>query len=226
VIISGLTASGKTTHAHIIAGEFGLRYVSASQILLHRQRLAPYQAPNYWVTSQSVSRWDATDQAYVDAELLQLEKDGSPTVFDCLSLAWMRQQAAFTVWLQCSELARVQRARLSHFTESGLPLQDGSELATAIRLKDENMKEFLRTGYGVDTSNLSMFNLVMDTTALTETGSRGRAREGILRAQKIISDCYLAWRNGDSCKDLIARDEPLVISVQWNPDRPGSGNGN
>ena len=32
VCISGLTAAGKTTHSHLLAGEFGMTYVSGSQI--------------------------------------------------------------------------------------------------------------------------------------------------------------------------------------------------
>ncbi len=35
ICISGLTASDKTTHSHLLAGEFGLAYVSGSQIQIN-----------------------------------------------------------------------------------------------------------------------------------------------------------------------------------------------
>ena len=43
VCISGLTASGKTTHSHLLAGEFGLTYVSGSQIQLNFIGISPIQ---------------------------------------------------------------------------------------------------------------------------------------------------------------------------------------
>lgn len=47
VCISGLTAAGKTTHSHLLAGEFGLIYVSASQIQLNFLGLSPRDCPEF-----------------------------------------------------------------------------------------------------------------------------------------------------------------------------------
>ncbi|MGA2896392.1 MAG: hypothetical protein ABSE27_02195, partial [Acidobacteriaceae bacterium] len=49
ICISGLTAAGKTTHSHLLAGEFGLTYVSGSQIQLNFLGLSPIQSRTHLI---------------------------------------------------------------------------------------------------------------------------------------------------------------------------------
>ena len=72
ICISGLTASGKTTHAHLLAGEFGLTYVSGSQIQLNFMGVSPIQTKDFWITVEAKKLWDEKQFAQIDSELLRL----------------------------------------------------------------------------------------------------------------------------------------------------------
>ena len=50
VCISGLTASGKTTHSHLLSGEFGMTYVSGSQIQLNFLGVSPIQTRDFSIS--------------------------------------------------------------------------------------------------------------------------------------------------------------------------------
>jgi cytidylate kinase len=73
VCISGLTASGKTTHSHLLAGEFGLTYVSGSQIQLNFMGVSPIQSKDFWISERAKSFWNAHEFNRIDTELLRLE---------------------------------------------------------------------------------------------------------------------------------------------------------
>jgi cytidylate kinase len=50
IIISGLTAAGKTTHALLIARRLGYDYVSASSLMLRALDVEPDQSNTLWVS--------------------------------------------------------------------------------------------------------------------------------------------------------------------------------
>ena len=62
VCISGLTASGKTTHSHLLAGEFGLTYVSGSQIQLNFMGVSPIQKKDFWITPAAKVFWALSEE--------------------------------------------------------------------------------------------------------------------------------------------------------------------
>src|SRR6184192_3167083 len=99
VCISGLTASGKSTHSHLLAGEFGLTYVSGSQILLNFAGISPIQPKDFWVTPEA-RRLKAEDgYARIDAELLRIESIGQGYIFDTSTQPWRHKRPALCIWL-------------------------------------------------------------------------------------------------------------------------------
>ncbi|MFA4919695.1 MAG: hypothetical protein WC581_10650 [Thermodesulfovibrionales bacterium] len=88
VCISGLTASGKTTHSHLLAGEFGLTYVSGSQIQLNFMGVSPIQTKDFWITPEAKAFWDGDQFNRIDDELLRLESIGKGYVFDTSTMPW------------------------------------------------------------------------------------------------------------------------------------------
>src|ERR1035438_9857319 len=82
VCISGLTASGKTTHSHLLAGELGLTYVSGSQIQLNFMGVSPIQPKDFWITNEAKRFRNAKEFSRIDAELLRLEGQAKGYIFD------------------------------------------------------------------------------------------------------------------------------------------------
>src|ERR1019366_6019970 len=82
VCISGLTASGKSTHSHLLAGEFGLTYVSGSQIQLNFMGVSPIQTRDFWITTEAKGLWNEIDFMKIDTELLRLETGAEGFIFD------------------------------------------------------------------------------------------------------------------------------------------------
>lgn len=73
ICISGLTASGKTTHSHLLAGEFGLTYVSGSQIQLNFMGVSPIQSKDFWITDKAKAFWNEKEFDRIDHEMTRLE---------------------------------------------------------------------------------------------------------------------------------------------------------
>lgn len=197
VIISGLTAAGKTTHSHLLAGEFGLRYVSASQILLSSHGMSGFQARDFWTDNKAMALW-SEGSAGVDQSLLSLEGSSESAVFDCLSLPWLSSRPSLKIWLECLLAARVERAALSH----GLPIgSDRGMLANLIDRKDTALCDQLSRDYGISPhADPSIFDLILDVTEATSTSGRQSALPSIRRVHRLIASTYEAW----SCRDREA----------------------
>src|SRR5438046_1835865 len=114
ICISGLTASGKTTHAHLLAGEFGLTYVSGSQIQLNFLGVSPIQSKDFWITHDAKALWDADQFRRIDSELLGIERRATGCIFDTSTMPWRHQQPAFCIWLESSLPSRVTKSIVSH----------------------------------------------------------------------------------------------------------------
>ncbi len=163
VIISGLTATGKTTHCHILAGEFGLRYVSGSQVLLYMLNRFPIQARDFWVTDEAQRLWRTAQADRVDEELLRLEESQTGIVFDSLATPWVHQRPAFTIWLESSLPSRVMKSIISHGGVGHLSVND---LESRIKQKDEIQRKRFKKLYGFDLfEDRTPFDLVLDISS-------------------------------------------------------------
>jgi CMP/dCMP kinase len=194
VIVSGRTAAGKTTHAYLLAAEFGLRYVSASQLLLRRRGEHAVQAPDYWITDagQATSRSPAT--GWVDGELRRLLAEPVDSVFDCVSLAWHKGAGTLAIWLESSLDSRIAKAASSQRRDRrGQPMPP-DHLRAALTRKDAAAGDLLRDSAGADLAgDPRVFDLVVDVSGSTRTESRAAARVGIREVHGLLAAACAAW---------------------------------
>jgi cytidylate kinase len=122
ICISGLTASGKTTHSHLLAGEFGLTYVSGSQIQLNFLGLSPIQSKDFWISDAAKSLWDESQFRKIDSELLRLETITAGHIFDTSTMPWRHKQPALCIWLESNISSRITKSIISHRGRSHYPL--------------------------------------------------------------------------------------------------------
>ena len=102
ICISGLTASGKTTHTHLLAGEFGLTYVSGSQIQLNFLGVSPIQSKDFWITLESKKLWNEEQFEKIDTELMRLETQSTGYIFDTSTMPWRHKKPSLCIWLESS----------------------------------------------------------------------------------------------------------------------------
>lgn len=114
VCISGLTASGKTTHSHLLAGEFGLTYVSGSQIQLNFMGLSPIQSKDFWISDEAKPLWDDKQFQKIDNELLRLETLTAGYIFDTSTMPWRHKEPALCIWLESNINFRKTKSIISH----------------------------------------------------------------------------------------------------------------
>jgi len=107
ICISGLTAAGKSTHSHLLTGEFGATYVSGSQIQLNFMCVSPIQTKDFWITPEAKAFWNPSQFERIDAELLRLESIGEAYVFDTSTMPWRHRKPALCIWIESSLESRV-----------------------------------------------------------------------------------------------------------------------
>lgn len=202
VCISGLTASGKTTHSLLLAGEFGLTFVSGSQVRLFLSGVFPIQQKDFWLTKEGKDLWREEVFRKVEVELLRLEKLSSGYVFDTFTMPWLHQEPALCIWLASDIESRKYKSIVSHRGLSHFP--DDSYI-DKINEKDFVTIDLYKTLYDIDIgTNLDCFDLVIDISTFINEPSLESSLRSIAKAHKIIraaTGYYLS--RSDDFRDLF-----------------------
>lgn len=184
VCISGLTASGKTTHSHLLAGEFGLTYVSGSQIQLNFMGISPIQPKDFWISERAKSLWNKKEFNRIDAELLRLESVGDGYIFDTSTMPWRHRRPALCIWLESSLESRVVKSIVSHRGNCRFSTR---EYQDKICEKDKSTLTLYKDLYNISIgSDLTKFDLVLDISNLITEPSLSQSLNSISTAHSII----------------------------------------
>ena len=219
VCISGLTAAGKTTHSHLLAGEFGLTYVSGSQIQLSLMGLSPVQPRDFWIGSAARKLWDREQFQRIDTELLRLETIGQGYIFDTSTMPWRHRRPALCIWLESSMESRVIKSIVSHRGTSNFAPEEYLE---KINEKDKATVELYRDLYGICIGkDLTCFDIIMDISTLIEIPTLEASLRSIGAVHAFLRTAVGWYLTGDtklrqqmerasiSCAHLIKRNRLL-----------------
>jgi cytidylate kinase len=223
VCIGGLTASGKTTHSHLLAGEFGLTYVSASQILLNAAGVSPIQAKDFWVTPPARALLSPEGYARIDEEILRIEQLGQGYMFDTVTMPWKHQKPALCIWLESDLRSRVLKSIVSH---RGRGTLSKDEYDAKITAKDVETAELCHRLYDINVAtDTSPFDLVLDIGPLIHEATLPASLESIRVAHSLIRPAvawYLTGRDDfkdefqsavERCPDVV-RSNSVVPAVE------------
>jgi cytidylate kinase len=196
VILSGLTAAGKTTHCHILAGEYGLQYVSSSQVLLSLLNMFPIQERDFWITDEAQKLWKTQEATKVDEELLRLESKSNNIVFDTIAMPWLHQHESFCVWLESSLESRVMKAIVSLREKANLT---PSEIERRIQLKDETACADFKGRFGFDLLNdRTPFALILDISRSIKEPTLESSLNSVKEVHEFIRPALGWYLTGDS----------------------------
>ena len=214
VCISGLTASGKTTHTHLLAGEFGLTYVSGSQIQLNFLGVSPIQTRDFWITLEAKALWNEEDFNKIDAELLRLETDAEGFIFDTSTMPWRHKRPALCIWLESDLRSRAIKSIISHRGRGRFSVE---EYISKISEKDDATISLYKKLYDIDIGHdLSCFDIILDISSLVSEPTLDASLNSIRISHSIIRGAvayYLTRRDDflEEYKKRIAAYPHLVV---------------
>jgi cytidylate kinase len=191
IVISGLTAAGKTTHALLIARWLGYDYVSASTLMLSRLDVKADESNTLWATRlDEIER--RRDENPVDSEVNEFLAEQlhvrSHTIFDSWSAAWLTDDSdCLRMFIESDRRSRAFKARVSQ--EPNGPFLSISDCQSLIDEKDESTAVRLLPLLGSDLRyDRSRFDIVLDNSALISAPDISSARRGISRFHAVLTE--------------------------------------
>jgi cytidylate kinase len=176
LVISGLTAAGKTTLARKLADQFALEYFSASTIL--RQTLG--DTSGHWTPALDLRRNDLSLERRVDQLVQQTFRQSEHAVFDCWGLPWIAGNVAgpaVFVWIESDLESRLRKCFVS-YVERDDPKSYG-ECRDMVIAKDAKSREIFMSNWGFDIyTDQSPFNIVLDASSLIPRADLETAKQG------------------------------------------------
>jgi len=170
VTISGLHGSGKSTYAKALAEEFKLRYVSAGQLFRDI-------AKDKGVSMEELIQITA-DDSEIDCiidERTRREAEKGDVILDGQLAGWMaKDKASLKIFLTAPEDVRIRR-----IAERDSVDFEKAKAQTVLREKAE--RERYKRYYDIDITDISTYDLIMDTSLLP-------LEESIKILKNIISD--------------------------------------
>jgi cytidylate kinase len=173
IAISGLTAAGKTTLSLKIVHNYGLSYVSGSQVL--RGLLG--DTSSEWQPSIDERRETLALEQQVDRTVFERFSDCTEGVFDTWSLPWLARGEAESIWIESDFESRVRKCMVSYL-ERGISISYAESKAIVLA-KDQKSRDVMRLNWNFDLFfDRSPFNLVLDASQLIPEISIRAARRG------------------------------------------------
>jgi cytidylate kinase len=173
IIVSGLTAAGKTTLSRRLAASLGLPYFSASQIL--REHLS--DTSEEWSPALDRKRTELSLERAVDAAMIRALHDQPTGVFDSWGLPWYSDEPAIRVWLESSRDSRLRKCYVSYLQRRTPKTSD--ECASIVDAKDSMSRAVFLANWGFDIFvDRRPFDMIVDCSAQIPVATVEHAEAG------------------------------------------------
>jgi cytidylate kinase len=205
LVISGLTAAGKTTLARKLADQLTIDYVSASTIL--RRTLG--DTSDHWTPALDLRRNDLSLELKVDRLVQEAFRQSEHAVFDCWGLPWIAGDMTGPVvfiWIESDPESRFRKCFVSYL-ERGAP-KSYRECRDIVIAKDAKSREIFMENWGFDIyTDRSPFNIVLDASSLIPHADLETAQQG---ARALYQACLHGLRKLNGV--------PTIPSLSPSPD--------
>ena len=185
IVIAGLTAAGKTTHARLTVAEFGFGYVSASTILREKAGFKDEPPSDFWLSAEGQALSRRIIELGIDEALQKAEDARDETVFDCRSLPWLVTHPILSIWLESSLESRVWKAIISQGKDCRRTVD---EIRYEVIGKDERDRDNLLRTFGFDLfRDHEPMDVIVDLSTLITAPTIHASWRSIRVGQDIIS---------------------------------------
>ncbi len=155
IAISGEAASGKTTVARLLAWKLGYRAVSIGELF---RKVAQERGVSL-IELHRLAESDHSIDRMVDSYALGEAKMGNVVIEGHLAAWVLKDVADIKVYLKADE--NIRAARLANRDGRGI-----SDAMSEIRDREDSNRKRYKDIYGFDVRDLSIFDLVIDTTRI------------------------------------------------------------
>lgn len=172
ITIAGNHGSGRSTNAKLLAEALGLKYISTG--MLFRER-----ALELGVSLEEMNKIAADDPDF-DNWLDNRTKEESRkrgVVIDANLSAWMAEDPDLRIYVTCPFKVRVKRI-------ADRENREYSDVEQETRMREELELHRYKEYYGVDISDLSVYDVILNTSLYDV--------EGVLHILKCIVDQYIS----------------------------------
>jgi len=155
ITVGGLPGTGTSTLCRLLQGRLGLPYHYAGALFREEAKRRGMTLAEFGALSQ---KDPSIDEALDDRQLFLLKKGG--LILEGRLSGWLAQRhkvTALKVWVTCDEPTRIRR----------LVDRDGGTIeaqADATWEREQSEADRYRRYYGVDLTNLSFYDLVLDSS--------------------------------------------------------------
>lgn len=160
IVVSGQVGTGKTTHAKLLAREFNLRYVSSGQLFRELAKERGFTLEEF----HRLAEKDPKIDLLVDKRALREAERGSVVIEGHLTAWIVKELADIRILLTAPLEVRAKRVAERDNITLDKALKD-------VMLRDESNKLRAERYYGVDLSDWTIFDLVLNTSKLTVHGT-------------------------------------------------------
>jgi cytidylate kinase len=169
ILVSGLTAAGKTTHSRLIADDLGWEYVSMATIM--RSVIRDYLGED--VVEDQASEWSPQiDELRAHKREMDLEADRRMSslvasrnriVVDAWAQPWLCERTDFLrLWIESDDCSRSMKYVVSCERARKLPAEDPADF---LWRKDEFSRQLFGEMYGIQFgADSDKFDVVFDNT--------------------------------------------------------------
>jgi len=155
IAISGQVASGKTTVARLLADKLGYRFISVGEVF---RKIAAERGVSL-IQLHELAERDYSIDRYVDQVSIDEAKRGRVVVEGHLAAWIIKDYADVKVYLKADLKARADRLA----RREGISINDA---VNEIKVREESNRRRYMAIYSIDTNDLSIFDLVVDTTLI------------------------------------------------------------
>lgn len=160
ITISGKAGAGKSTVAKLLSEKLRLNHYSMGDLM---RKIAKDKAISLHDLGILAEKDDSIDRE-LDKRQIELGKREDNFVIDGRLTAYFMPNANLKVFLDCSDKVRTERIlNDQRKDEKGSSF---SEMAQAIREREESERKRYSQYYGVDYYDKKLYDLVVDTTSL------------------------------------------------------------
>lgn len=168
ITISGLAGAGTSTTSESLADELGMEVLSAGEVF---RREAEEHGMSLEEFGEYASENPEVDRR-IDERQAEIAEESEELIVEGRLAGWMVEEPDLSVWLKAPREVRVGRV-------SGREGESREETLRKVESREECEAERYSELYGIDISDMEVYDLVVDTSTWGPEGVKEVVLEGI-----------------------------------------------